>query len=258
MDLGIGRALAADRGRVLSEVADWIAQTFGHAPKDIALWTRALTHGSRTNEESYQRLEFLGDRVLGLSMAEWLYGLFPDEAEGMLSRRINVLVSGANCAEVARDIGVPDRVRFDKGALAKLRDSDNVLGDVVEALLAALYLERGLDAAREWVRLRWAEQINRRETARKHPKAALQDWAASNNRGVPVYTAVEESGPDHLPSHTVVVRLGSHEQSAAASTKREAEKEAARLLLAQLTESSPVPKRKPARLMHSVKPGGRT
>lgn len=253
MDLGDGSPARADRGGVLSDLAAWIGTAFGHAPADMALWTRALTHGSRNGEESYERLEFLGDRVLGLSMAEWLYELFPQEPEGMLSRRINLLVSGATCAVVARGIGVPERVRFDKGVKADLKNSDNVLGDVTEALLAALYLERGLDAARGWVRRHWSDQVHAKAAARKHPKAALQEWAAANGRGQPVYEAVEESGPDHLPRHTVVARLGADEQTATAATKREGETEAARLLLAMLSEREP-PKRKRARPPRAILP----
>jgi ribonuclease-3 len=200
-------------------------------------------------------LEFLGDRVLGLSMAQWLYELFPNEPEGMLSRRINVLVSGATCAGVAREIGVAERVRVDKGVKADLRDSDNVLGDICEALLAALYLEAGHDAARTWVRDRWADLVHARATARKHPKAALQEWAAAHRRGQPNYQAVEESGPDHLPMHTVVARLGAEERTATASTKREAETEAARLLLEALI-AAPKHRRKHPRLARSVSAGG--
>lgn len=257
MDLVHRRAARADRRGLLSDLAAWIEEVFGHAPADEALWRRALTHssisGSRGGQESYERLEFLGDRVLGLSMAEWLYELFPAEPEGMLSRRINLLVSGATCAEVARVIGAADRVRFDKGVRVDLRHSDNVLGDVVEALLAALYLEAGFDAARAWVRRRWAGHVHGRDAAAKHPKAALQEWAAANRRGAPVYVAVEESGPDHLPLHTVVARLGPDERTAIASTKREAETAAARLLLAALSEQAPA-RRKRARPPRAILP----
>lgn len=256
MDVVHRRAARADRRGFLSDLAAWIEDIFGVAPVDEALWQRALTHSSVSGSRdggSYERLEFLGDRVLGLSMAEWLYALFPAEPEGMLSRRINVLVSGATCAAIARAIGAPDRVRFDKGVRADLRDSDNVLGDVVEALLAALYLEAGLDAASAWVRRRWAGHVHGREAAAKHPKAALQEWAAANRRGAPVYVAVEESGPDHLPLHTVVARLGPDERTATASTKREAETAAARLLLAALSEQVPA-RRKRVRPPRTILP----
>jgi hypothetical protein len=131
-------------GRV--DLAGWIEQALGHRPRDPKLFARALTHSSR-GEDHYERLEFLGDRVLGLAMATWLFELYPDEPEGKLSRRFNVLVSGETCAEVARELGVPDHVILGKQAREDgASDSDNVLGDITEALIGALYLEAGLDA----------------------------------------------------------------------------------------------------------------
>ena len=204
-----------------------------------------MTHSSLEGEGSYERLEFLGDRVLGLVMAEWLLELFPGEAEGKLSRRINILVSGATCAEVARAIGVPGHLRLNKQAYDDgARDSDYVLGDVVESLLGALYLEAGLGAARGWVRRVWVDRVHSGETARKHPKAALQDWALANDRGTPVYQVTDASGPDHAKLHTVAARLGEAQRTATGSTKREAETEAARLLLAALLEEQPVRRRR--------------
>ena len=247
MDLVLGRPARADRGRVLSDLHAWVAATFDHAPADTDLWTRAVTHGSLDDGRSYERLEFLGDRVLGLSIAEWLYQLFPDEPEGLLSRRINVLVSGATCAEVAREIGLPDHVRLGKGAKATTRDSDHVLGDVVEALLGALYLEAGLDAARGWVRRRWDTRIHSRATANKHPKAALQEWAEAKGRGLPRYTVLDASGPDHQRSFTVAARVGDATAQASAGTKREAETEAAAALLKAILAEVPTKRRRPPR-----------
>ncbi len=223
----------------MTELTAWVEATFGHAPRDPELFRQAVTHGSRTGEISYERLEFLGDRVLGLSMAEWLYERFPNEPEGVLSRRIHTLVSGATCAEVGREIGAGEHVRVDKGVKATIRDGDSVLGDVVESLLGALYLEAGYDAAREWVRRHWAERITGEETARKHPKAELQEWALARNLGLPAYTSLGESGPDHLPSHLVAVRVGEHSAEGSAATKREAEANAARTLLDTLATIEP-------------------
>jgi ribonuclease-3 len=254
VDLVQRGAAGADRGGVLTALPAWIAQTFGREPADPALWTRALTHGSREDEGSYERLEFLGDRVLGLSIAEWLFELFPHEPEGQLTRRLNLLVSGAVCAEVAREIGAAEHIRLNKQAADDgVRDSDYVLGDVIESLLGALYLEAGLDAARTWVREAWADRVNRKDAAPKHPKAELQDWALAKNRGLPVYAIVEQSGPGHARRHTVSVRLGEAEQLATGSTKREAETEAARLLLATLREHQPA-RRKRARPPRAILP----
>ncbi len=221
--------------------------TFGHRPVDAGLWTRAVTHGSRADEESYERLEFLGDRVLNLCMAEWLFALFPTEPEGMLSRRINVLVSGATCADVAREIGLADRLRLDKGIKATAKDSDHILGDVVEALLGALYLEAGLPAASAWVRRRWDNRIHSAVTARKHPKAALQEWSEASGRGLPRYRVVEQSGPDHARQFTVAASVGDAEELATAPTKRDAETAAADALLTTLHARKPVKKGRAAK-----------
>ena len=247
-----GRTRRPDRGGVLSDLARWVVATFDHTPADPALWTRALTHGSLDDRQSYERLEFLGDRVLGLAVAEWLYALFPDEPEGLLSRRINVLVSGATCAEVARAIGLTDQVRLGKGAKATTRDSDHVLGDVVEALLGALYLEAGLDAARGWVRRHWDARIRSVATAKKHPKAALQEWAEAHGRGLPRYIVLGETGPDHQRQHSVAVRVGEESAQATATTKREAETAAAEALMVQLLAAVPVKKRRQRGLRTSV------
>ena len=109
-------------------LADWLEERTGYRPQDLALFELALTHASKS-DENYERLEFLGDRVLGLATAAWLYELFPDEAEGKLSRRLNVLVSRAVCSVIARDIGIPERMRLGKQAREDgAQDSDNVLG----------------------------------------------------------------------------------------------------------------------------------
>ena len=229
----------------MSELGPWVEATFGHAPHDLALWTRAVTHGSREDEPSYERLEFLGDRVLGLSMAAWLFELFPLEPEGKLTSRFNTLVSGAVCAEVAREIGVGAHLRMSKQALDDgARESEHVLGDLVEALLGALYLEAGLEAAQAWVRRAWESRVNRRHAAPKHPKAELQDWALASNRGLPIYVTTDQTGPDHARRHTVTVRVGGSEAAATGATKREAETEAARLLLAALLADTPLKRRR--------------
>jgi len=128
---------------VSEDLADWLADRLGHRPKALTLFELALTHASRS-EENYERLEFLGDRVLGLATAAWLYELFPDDPEGKLSRRLNDLVSRKSCSAVARDIGIPERMRLGKQAREDgAQDSDNVLGDAVEALIGAVYLDSG-------------------------------------------------------------------------------------------------------------------
>jgi ribonuclease-3 len=217
-------------------VAGWVEANLGHRPRDPALFERALTHSSRP-EENYERLEFLGDRVLGLAIATWLCELFPDEPEGKLSRRLNVLVARETCAEIGRELGLGAMVRLGKQARDDgAADSDNVLGDLVEALLGALYLEDGLEAATRFVRSAWGERVRSQGKAPKHPKSALQEWAASNDRKPPVYSLAERSGPPHAPRFRVEVEVpGVGKADAEGLSKQEAETEAARTLLERLT-----------------------
>lgn len=198
------------------------------------LWNEALTHGSTGAARNYERLEFLGDRVLGLSIAEALYrGM--DGAEGELAQRLNALVSRASCADRAREIGVPEHVRLGKQARDDgAANSDNVLGDIMEALLGASFLESGFSATRAIVHAVWRNAIEGHEGRAKHPKSALQEWAASNRRRPPEYSIVETAGPDHARRFTVRVtvnKVGAVE--ATASGKQDAETEAARLFLKQ-------------------------
>ena len=175
MDMVLRRAVGADRGRLLNALADWLADALGEVPSDLALYNRALTHGS-AGGESYQRLEFLGDRVLGLTVARWLYAAYPGEPEGELSRRLNSLVTGIACAQVARDIGISAHLKLGKQARDDgAYDSDNILGDVTEALIGALYLDHGFDAAEAFIRKHWAPLVEGHADAPRHPKSALQE-----------------------------------------------------------------------------------
>jgi ribonuclease-3 len=213
----------------------WLADTLGHDPRDLPRFARALTHGSQA-AQNYERLEFLGDRVLGLCIAEWLYERFADEPEGKLSRRLNALVTGAMCADIARELGVVHHLKLGKQARDDgAADSDNVLGDVIEALIGALFLEAGLDGARSFVRRAWAGRIDAQASAPRHPKSALQEWAAANNRRPPEYAIVERSGPHHAPRFRIRVTIGKlAEAEAEGSSKQEAETAAAIALLAKV------------------------
>ncbi|WP_230481452.1 ribonuclease III [Sphingomonas sp. Leaf21] len=233
--MGVGRTLEPCRRRILSGFDEWLTKILGRAPTDTGPFQRALTHGSQA-AENYERLEFLGDRVLGLIMAEWLWEQFPNEPEGQLSRRLNTLVTGAVCADVARDLGVRDHLRLGKQARDDgASDSDNVLGDVMEALIGAWYREAGLEAARAFVRSAWGDRVHAQGKAPQHPKSALQEWAAAHNRKAPEYVVTDRSGPHHAPRFTVTVRINrSGEASAMGANKQEAETAAAKALLAKL------------------------
>lgn len=209
------------------EARAWLAEV-GFAVRNEPMWLAALTHGSTGEASTYERLEFLGDRVLGLAVAEWLYKRFA-APEGTLALRLNAMVSRQMCAEVARGIALPPHIRISKQALADGgRDSDNILGDVMEALLGAQFLDNGYDAARDLVHYLWRPALESGEGKRKHPKSALQEWAAGNQRRPPQYEVLERSGPDHAARFTVRVTV--HKVGDAlgtASSKQEAEKAAA-------------------------------
>ena len=240
MELVLGRALAANWRNFLNDVTDpiaWLGGILGHQPRNRALFTRALTHSSRS-EDHYERLEFLGDRVLGLAIASWLYELFPDEPEGKLSRRLNALVSGETCAELARELGLGRHLILGKQAREDgAADSDNVLGDVVEAIIGALYLEAGFETASGFIRRAWGERVNTHDKAPKHPKSALQEWAAANDRKAPVYETKHRSGPHHAPRFVVEVEInGVGSASAEGLSKQEAETAAAKALLEKVSK----------------------
>lgn len=209
----------------------WL-EGIGFTVEDDGLWLEALTHGSVGAARDYQRLEFLGDRVLGLAIAEWLYRR-EDGAEGELAQRLNALVSRATCAKIAKNIGLPEHVRLGKQARDDgAHTSDNVLGDVMEALLGANFLETSFSATRDIVHDLWEEAVSGHAGRSKHPKSALQEWAAGNRRKPPEYEVVHRSGPDHASKFTV--RVSVHkvgELEATASSKQEAETEAARLFM---------------------------
>ena len=206
----------------------WLANIIGQKPVNMALFSRALTHGS-TGQPDYQRLEFLGDRILGLVIADMLYHRFGEEAEGRLSHRLNVLVSGSTCADIARKVDLPSHIRFGKQARDDgAQQSDNVLGDVVEALIGAVYLEFGMEAARALIERLWDPLIDTADSAPKHPKSALQEWCAANGRKVPEYVITKKEGPPHAMRFEISVTVkGFDPVSAEANSKQAAETAAA-------------------------------
>ncbi|MEP7349054.1 MAG: ribonuclease III [Sphingorhabdus sp.] len=208
--------------------APWLAQLLPAVPVDLDLYNRALTHGS-TGKPDYQRLEFLGDRILGLIIAEMLYNHFADEAEGRLSHRLNALVAGTTCAEIARQIDLPKYVRFGKQARDDgAQQSDNVLGDAMEALIGALYIDQGLEQARLFITRYWMPILEGTDGAPKHPKSALQEWCAANGRKVPEYSISNKEGPPHAMRFEITVTVkGFDPVSASANSKQAAETAAA-------------------------------
>lgn len=217
--------------------AETIAGITGAQPRNLALYHEALTHGS-SGAGDYQRLEFLGDRVLGLVIASELFHRFPSAAEGELSSRLHALASGETCARIARAIDISAHVRFGAQAIGDGgRHSDNIAADVLEALIGALWLDLGEEAARAFIVHAWGAMIAGQVAAPKHPKAALQEWALARKRKPPEYRLVSREGPDHAPRFRVAVAVGKlAEAEGEGASKQAAEKAAAAVLLARLTE----------------------
>lgn len=217
------------------DVAAFVREKLGHNPKDISLFERALSHSSLAGD-SYERLEFLGDRVLGMTIARALYERYPEEPEGKLSRRYNALVDRDTCAENGREIGVPALVRLGKQAREDgASQSENVVGDVVEALIGALFLDGGLEVAERFILEIWGPDLSRQRRAPEHPKSALQELAAAKGVKAPLYEVVARTGAHHAPKFTVrvsVPKLG--EAMAEGTSKQEAETAAAAALLDRL------------------------
>ncbi len=205
----------------------------GHTFAQSGLLARALTHVSadklRSRVDSYQRLEFLGDRVLGLTIAEMLYELFPGAEEGELSRRFSALVRKETCAEVARGWDVGPHLALGRGEKASARDSAGVLGDVCESILGAVFLDAGFDTARDLVRRAFGDRLNAPGVI-LDPKTALQEWAQGAGRAPPSYREVSRGGPAHKPVFVIAVDVeGFDGATAEGSSKRMGEQAAAAL-----------------------------
>ncbi len=219
----------------MSDFAAFLEQTLGRAPTDLKRFERAVTHAS-VGRDSYDRLEFLGDRVLGLVVARWLYERFPDEPEGQMSKRFNALVSRETCAEVGRALGVPGQIRLGKQAREdRATESDNVVGDVVESLIGALFLDSGLDAAQAFIRGAWAPYVDSQTRAPQHPKSALQELSADRGLAPPHYETLARTGSHHAPTFRIRVSIrNGGEAEAEGPSKQDAETAAAAALLEQL------------------------
>jgi len=220
---------------VKPDVGAFVRDKLGHEPRELALFELALTHSS-VGAKSYERLEFLGDRVLGIVIGHALYQRYPGEPEGNLSKRYNALVDRLTCAENGREIGVPALVKLGKQAREDgASQSDNVVGDVVEALIGALYLDGGIEAAERFILDLWGPDLSNQRRAPQHPKSALQELAAARGVKAPVYDIVSRTGAHHAPRFTVrvsVAKIG--EATAEGASKQEAETAAATALLSQV------------------------
>jgi ribonuclease-3 len=217
-----------------------IEARINHTFADPSLLTTALTHVSalktaRRRGDSYQRLEFLGDHVLGLIVSDMLYRAFPKANEGELSKRLADLVRKETCADVASSLGLLEGIKLGQvgaGADARLRTS--VIGDICEAVIGAIFLDGGYPAAEQFVQRNWEERMRTLKRPLRDPKTVLQEWAQGRGLPTPVYREVERTGPHHDPVFRIAVDLpGLAPAEGVGSNKRAAEKLAASAMIAR-------------------------
>ena len=227
------------------------ARRLGHDFADLALLDQALTHasaigearsagrrGARAPQQDNQRLEFLGDRVLALAMAEALLAQDPGAPEGTIAPRFNALVRRETCADVARGIDLGSVMRLGRAeARSGGRRKEALLADAMEAVIAAIYRDAGFEAARAAVMRLWGDRIGRVEADARDAKTALQEWAQARGDAPPAYDLVDREGPDHAPWFTIEARLADGRAALArAGSKREAEQMAAAALLEEVSD----------------------
>lgn len=212
-----------------------LRDTLGHAFADPGLLEQALTHASaaQASHKDYERLEFLGDRVLALLVAQGLIERFPEAEEGDLAPRLNAMVRGETCAQVARRAQIDRHLRLGSAeAGSGGRGKPGILADACEAVIGALYLDGGLEAARQFVTRYWEPMMSDLAVTPRDAKTALQEWTQGNGLGMPDYRLVDRSGPDHAPSFRVRASVqGGLQADGEGPSKRAAEQAAAQALL---------------------------
>lgn len=217
------------------ELAEAFEQRTGQSFRDISLLDRALTHASAREVAGfdYQRLEFLGDRVLGIVIAEMLFKTFPEAPEGELSVRLNALVNAETLADIADEIDLADLIQAGSELRSVTgRKRINLRADIMEALIAAIYLEGGLEAARKFIHRYWTPRSQAEGAARRDPKTELQEWAHQVAGAAPTYSMDAREGPDHDPLFTISVHVkGYAAAKGRGRSKREAEQAAATAML---------------------------
>lgn len=211
----------------------------GYTFVDPSLLVRAVTHASMSspNRDDNQRLEFLGDRVLGLVMAEALLDADPSAPEGLLAPRYNALVRREACADVARQIDIGAVLKLGRSEMKSGgRRKEALLADAMEAVIAAVYQDGGFDPARAMILQLWGDRIGNVAADARDAKTALQEWAQARGDLPPDYVEIGRSGPDHQPIFTIEARLASGPKAkATAGSKRQAEQAAAQALLDQVS-----------------------
>jgi ribonuclease-3 len=195
-------------------LSESLSEKLGYTFHDEALLRRALTHAGADSERSNERLEFLGDRVLALVVSENLYQRYPNEDEGALTRRVHALVRWEACAKVGEEIGLWDHLVLTRSEAAGGRARGPIVGSACEAVIAALYLDGGMDAARGFIERWWEAMFADAGADVRDAKTRLQEWAQARGKGdsaAPVYALKEQAGPDHAPRFVVEAGAGARQ-----------------------------------------------
>jgi len=221
--------MSAARRPTGEALLDALAEQTGHRFADMPLVQMALTHSSAPGAKfNNERLEFLGDRVLGLVVTELLYKLYPDSPQGELAVRLSQLASGDTCAAVGLEIGLDVLVRTDAGLRGSQgQKTKNLIADAVEALIAAIYLDGGMEAARRFVLSQWQKRAQALSRIPRDAKTELQEWAVRIDGARPVYAIEKREGPDHDPLFTVTVSVAGFEPARAEGRSKQAAERAA-------------------------------
>jgi ribonuclease-3 len=215
-------------------LSDTLARKLGHSFRDPELLKRALTHAGANAARSNERLEFLGDRVLALVVSETLYRRYQEEDEGALTRRVHTLVRWEACAKVGEAIGLWDHLILTRSEAVGGRARGPIIGSACEAVIAALYIDGGMDPARAFIEHWWEPMFADPSADTRDAKTRLQEWAQGRGRdaGSPVYTLKDQAGPDHAPRFVVEVRVSGFDPATGeGGSKRQAEQDAAARLL---------------------------
>lgn len=215
---------------------DVLCETIGHFFSSQNLLVQALNHPSclgRIKPKPFQRLEFLGDRVLGLVIAQMLYESFPDEEEGDLAKRFVSLTRRETLADVARQIDLASYIKLSKAEQSNIKKHDvNILSDACEALIAALYFDAGMGVAQKFIKAFWSDHLQKNQDPIIDAKSKLQQWAQARGLPLPKYRVISSSGPSHAPQFVVEVCVEGYDfVQGAASSKKNAEHVAAEQLL---------------------------
>lgn len=237
---------------------DGFFEAVGYIFSDIKLAKEALTHPSvklsapciasasdkiknkavcksKSKPFNYERLEFLGDRVLGFVIGDILYRKYPNESEGIISKRYANLVCGETCTEVAKNINLDKYIMLSKGEESQNgRENSSILENVIEAVIGAIFLDGGIDEARKFIEKNWLEYINDENNNHGDPKSILQEWSQMQYGIIPKYDIIDMQGPDHAPKFIISASVNDMIATADGSSRKAAEKEAAKLLLNRL------------------------